>query len=103
MDPARRIGPCVRTSLEQPPSARSNRSRAERVLLLPSVDFLKDGFSNEVANPVEVVVTVDYSHEVLVVASLYPTRDGHLREDLLPGLRQRGRRHRCNAKAGKHL
>jgi hypothetical protein len=73
------------------------------MLFLPSVNLLEHGLPYEVAYPVKVVVAVDDPHEVVVVASLNPAGDGDLREDLLPWLRQGGRRHRCNAKAGKHL
>lgn len=84
-------------------SARPGRAWPKRVLLLPTVDLLEHCFPHEIPNPVEVIVAVDDSHEVVVVAPLDPTSDGDLREDLLPRLRQGGRRHRCNARAGKHL
>ncbi len=53
------------------------------MLLLPAVDFLQYGLPHEVSDPVEVVVAVDDSHEVLVVPAFDSSGDGHLREDLL--------------------
>jgi hypothetical protein len=57
------------------------------VFLLPSIDLLEDGLPNEVPDPVEVIIAVDDTHEVIVVASLDPACDGDLREDLLSRLR----------------
>ena len=57
------------------------------MVLLPSINLLKHGLPHEVTDPVEVIVAVDDSHEVVVVASLDPPGDGDLREDLLPRLR----------------
>jgi hypothetical protein len=91
VDPERcrpgRIGLCIRTSLESPTSARSDRGGSKRVLFLPSVNLLEHGLPYEVPDPVEVIIAVDDTHEVIVVASLDPAGDGDLREDLLPRFR----------------
>jgi hypothetical protein len=73
------------------------------VFLLPAVDLLEHGLPHEVSDPVEVVVVVDDPYKVLVVPPLDPPSDGHLREDLLLGLGQGGRRHGRYMKRGRHL
>ncbi len=72
------------------------------MLFLPAINLLQHRLADEVTDSVEVVVPVDDPHEVLVVAPFDPTGDRHLREDLLPRLRERGR-HGCNTKRGRDL
>ena len=57
------------------------------MILLPSINLLEDRFPHEVADPVEVVIAINDSNEVVVVPSLDSAGDGDLREDLLPRLR----------------
>lgn len=60
----------------------------ERVLLLPALDLLDHGLSDEVSNPVEVVVGIDNPYQVFVVAPFDPPGHRHLGEETLPGLGQ---------------
>jgi hypothetical protein len=84
-------------------SSRSSRRWPEWMLLLPSINLLEDRLPHEVSDPVEVIIPVDNTHQVIVVTPLDPASDGNLRQHLLPRLGQGGRRHRCNVKGGKHL
>jgi len=68
-------------------STGANRRRSEGVILLPTIYLLKHRLSDEITDPVEVIVAVDDSYEVVVIASLDPPGDGDFWEDLLPRLR----------------
>ncbi len=57
------------------------------MLLLPAVNLLEHGLPDEVSDSIEVIVTVNHTHQVVVVTPFDPARDGDFREDLLPRLR----------------
>ena len=73
------------------------------MVFLPAIDLLENCLPNEVPDSVVVVVPVDDTDEVLVVAALNSTRDGDLRENLLLRLRERGVRHGGNVSMRKSL
>ncbi len=59
------------------------------MLLLPAIDFLEHRLPDEVANSIEVVVSVDDPDEILVVTAFDPTGDRHFWQDLLTGFGER--------------
>jgi hypothetical protein len=77
--------------------------RAERMLLLPTIDFLQHGFSHEISDTVEVIVAINDSYEVVVVAPLDAAGHRDLRQDLLLWFGESGGRHRRNVKEGRDL
>ena len=56
------------------------------MLFLPAINLLQHRLADKIPYSVEVVVRVDDTNEVVVVASFDSTGDRDLGEDLLPGL-----------------
>ena len=59
---------------------------SERMILLPALDLLDHRLSDEVSDPVEVVVGIDNPYQVFVVAPFDPPCYRHLGEETLPGV-----------------
>ncbi len=85
------------------PRTVSVRRWTQWVFLLPAINLLQHRLADEVPDSVEVVVPVDDPHEVLVVPPFDSPSNRDLREDLLLGLGQGGRRHGRYMKRGRHL
>lgn len=66
------------------------------MLLLPTVNLLEHRLPNKVPETIEVVIRINDSDQILVVAPLDPTGHGYSRQDFFLRSRQRGSRHRCN-------